>query len=87
MLVATSLDGSNVSVILSIVFTNNSQYNGSTLEIQGVSRQFENYREVSVVSGTGRFRFARGYATLETLSYDPTTTYSVIHCSITLQEG
>ncbi|KAF7823150.1 dirigent protein 23-like [Senna tora] len=86
LLTASSLDGSNVSVMVSIVFTN-LQYNGSTLEIQGISRQLEDYREVAVVSGTGRFRFARGYATFETLSYDPATTYSLIRLSITLLEA
>ncbi|XP_054796257.1 dirigent protein 11-like [Prosopis cineraria] len=83
LLATSSLDGSNVNVMISIVFTN-LQYNGSTLQIQGVSRQVENYREVSVVSGTGRFRFARGFAALETLYYDPTTTYSIVRLTITL---
>ncbi|XP_028785647.1 dirigent protein 23-like [Neltuma alba] len=83
LLATGALDGSNVNIFLSIVFTN-LQYNGSTLQIQGVSRQSENYREVSVVSGTGRFRFARGYAALETYYYDPNTTYSIVRLSITL---
>ncbi|XP_061356488.1 pterocarpan synthase 1-like [Gastrolobium bilobum] len=83
LITASSLDGANVNVVLSIVF-NNFQYNGSTLEIQGTSRQRENYREVSVVSGTGKFRFARGFAALETLSYDAATTHSVIRLSVTL---
>lgn len=78
-----SLDGSNVNVILSIVFTN-SQYNGSTLQIQGVTRQADNYREVSVVSGTGRFRSARGLAAFETIYFDPNTTYTTVRLSITL---
>ncbi|KAF3443650.1 hypothetical protein FNV43_RR13340 [Rhamnella rubrinervis] len=30
--------------------------NGSSLELQGSSRQFERYKEISVVSGTGTFR-------------------------------
>ncbi|KAI9073015.1 hypothetical protein K1719_045048 [Acacia pycnantha] len=83
LLATSSSDGSSLSVIMSIVFTN-LQYNGSTLQIQGVSRQLENYREVSVVSGTGRFRSARGFAALETVDYDPNTTYSIVRLSVTL---
>ncbi|RDX92757.1 Dirigent protein 23, partial [Mucuna pruriens] len=84
LLTASAHDGANVNVMLSIVF-NNSQYNGSTLEIQGVSRQRQNYREVSVVSGTGKFRFARGYAVLQTAFYDPATTHSIIRLTVTIQ--
>ncbi|KAJ8633210.1 hypothetical protein MRB53_026546 [Persea americana] len=43
------------------VFTNE-KYNGSTIEIQGADRFFLKQREVSVVSGTGYFRFAQGFA-------------------------
>ncbi|MED6113011.1 hypothetical protein PIB30_067077 [Stylosanthes scabra] len=81
-----SLDGSNVIIVLSLVF-NNVQYNGSTLEIQGASRQRENYRELSVVSGTGRFRFAKGYVVFETVSYDPTTTRSIIRLTVTMSQN
>lgn len=83
LLTAASFDGSNVNVVISIVF-NNMQYSGSTLELQGTSRQRENYREISVVSGTGRFRFARGYAAFETAFYDPATTRSIVRLTITL---
>ncbi|XP_050379916.1 pterocarpan synthase 1-like [Argentina anserina] len=81
--VTSSLDGRNAHVLLSIVFTNK-KYNGSTLEIQGTSRQFEAVREVSVVSGTGKFRFARGYATFETYSVDSPNAYAVIRFNITV---
>ncbi|KAI5390128.1 hypothetical protein KIW84_075452, partial [Lathyrus oleraceus] len=79
----TSQDGANVYIVLSIVF-NDVQYAGSTLEIQGTSRQRDNLRELGVVSGTGRFRFARGFAVFETISYDPTSSESVIRLTVTL---
>ncbi|XP_057451048.1 dirigent protein 23-like [Lotus japonicus] len=81
-LTVSSLDGANVNVVLSILFTN-SQYSGSTIEIQGVSRQHESSRELSVVSGTGKFRYARGFAVLETLFYDAPTGRSTIRLTIT----
>ena len=83
MLVASALDGTNVHVMLSIVFTN-ADYNGSSLELQGTSRQFERYKEISVVSGTGTFRFARGYAIFETVYYDNRISYSIIRCTVSL---
>lgn len=83
MLVASALDASNVHVMLSIVFTS-ADYNGSTLELQGISRQFDRYKEISVVSGTGTFRFARGYAIFETIYYDNRISYSIIRCTVSL---
>ena len=85
LLVVSALDGSNVLVQASIVFTN-SQYNGSTLEIQGINRQHGDNRALSVVSGTGKFRFARGFAALETIYFDVVTSYSLIRLIITLQQ-
>ncbi|KAK3184382.1 hypothetical protein Dsin_031668 [Dipteronia sinensis] len=46
------------------------EFNGSTLEIQGADKLVERKREVSVVSGTGKFRLARGFAVIETSSID-----------------
>ncbi|KAK7404896.1 hypothetical protein VNO78_05939 [Psophocarpus tetragonolobus] len=85
MMIVSAHDGANVNAMFSIVFTN-MQYSGSSLEIQGVSRQRESYKELSVVSGTGRFRFARGYAAFETTFYDPETAHSVIRFTITLRQ-
>ncbi|KAM1411595.1 hypothetical protein ACFXTO_024446 [Malus domestica] len=68
---------------MSLAFTNG-QYNGSNLELQGINRQFERVKEVSVVSGTASFRYAKGYATFETVFYDNKTSYSVVWCTIRL---
>lgn len=84
MLVVSSRDGTNVNAVLSVVFSS-WQYNGSTLELQGINRQNENVRTLSVVSGTGQFRFARGYAALQTVAYDPVSARSTVRFTITLQ--
>ncbi|XP_017432020.1 dirigent protein 19 [Vigna angularis] len=60
-------------------------YSGSSIEIQGVSRQSEKYRELSVVSGTGKFRFVKGYAGFQTTSYDAQTSHSTISLTLTFQ--
>ncbi|GMY09867.1 dirigent protein 2-like [Fagus crenata] len=84
MYVTAGLDGLNSHVMISVVFTNK-EYNGSTIQIQGISKQFDSVREVAVVAGTGIFRFARGYATFETYFLDIPTQYSVIRCNVTVQ--
>ncbi|PIN21166.1 hypothetical protein CDL12_06139 [Handroanthus impetiginosus] len=81
--VTSALDGSNTHVLISIVFTNE-EYRGSTLEVQGSSAQFERVREVAVVGGTAKFRFARGFVTFETIHYDQTLHHAVIQCNITV---
>ncbi|CAB4274176.1 unnamed protein product [Prunus armeniaca] len=80
----SALDGLNAHVLFSIVFTNK-KYNGSTLQIQGIDKQFEPVRELSVVSGTGKFRFVRGYITFETISVDIPNSYAVIRCNVTVK--
>lgn len=84
MYVTAGLDGMNSHVMISLVFTNE-EYGGSTLQIQGISKQFEPVREVAVVTGTGKFRFARGYATFETHFLDLPTQYAIIRCNDTVQ--
>ncbi|KAF7848272.1 hypothetical protein BT93_L2138 [Corymbia citriodora subsp. variegata] len=84
MYVTSALDGSSTHAMFSIAFTNRA-YNGSTLEIQGTSKQFEAVREYSVVGGTGKFRFVRGYTTFETISADTARAYSVLRCNVTIR--
>lgn len=81
--ITSAMDGSNTHVLVSIVF-NDGEYKGSTLEVQGSSAQFERVREVAVVGGTGKFRFARGYATLETVHIELAAQLAVIQCNITV---
>ncbi|MFQ6628552.1 hypothetical protein Gotur_007319 [Gossypium turneri] len=72
-----SLDGVNAYVSFSLVFTNKA-CNGSTISVQGCSNQLLAVSEYNVVSETGKFRYATGYITFETLSFDPSTFYSLV---------
>lgn len=81
--VNSALDGSDLHLLMSFVFTNKA-WNGSTLEIQGADRFYEKYREVSVVSGTGKFRLARGWATLETVYLDIPGANAIIRWNVTV---
>ncbi|KAF8410712.1 hypothetical protein HHK36_003248 [Tetracentron sinense] len=83
MYVNSAKDGTDLHWLVSIVFTNKA-YNGSTLEIQGANREFQKYREVSVVSGTGLFRFARGYAILETVLLDLDNLNAIVRWNLTV---
>ncbi|XP_007024406.2 PREDICTED: dirigent protein 21 [Theobroma cacao] len=79
--VITSLDGLNAYVSFSLVFTNMA-YNGSTIQILGNNNQFKAVREYSVASGTGKFRYATGYATFETIFLDQSTSYSILRVNV-----
>ena len=81
--VNSALDASDLHLLFSIVFTNE-KYNGSTIEIQGADRFFLKQREVSVVSGTGCFRFAKGFAVLETVYLDLANLNAVIKFNVTI---
>ncbi|XWS16259.1 hypothetical protein CRYUN_Cryun34aG0069700 [Craigia yunnanensis] len=82
--VSVSLDGLNAYVSFSFVFTNEA-YNGSTIQVLGNSNQLKAVREYSVVSGTGKFRYARGYATFETILFDNSTSYSLVRVNVSVR--
>ncbi|RWR96124.1 dirigent protein 11-like protein [Cinnamomum micranthum f. kanehirae] len=82
--VGSALNGQSLHFVFSIIFTNR-RYNGSTLEIQGADRLELSKREVSVVSGTGLFRFARGFAVIERAFFDPVTLNAVLKFDVTLR--
>jgi len=47
-------------------------YNGSTLAVLGRNMVLDDVREMPVVGGSGRFRFARGYALAKTYQLSAT---------------
>ena len=54
-------NGLDFLMVFTLIF-HNIEYRGSTLEIQGTNRFDHPLSEYAVVGGTGKFRFARGYA-------------------------
>ncbi|KAG5632564.1 hypothetical protein H5410_004281 [Solanum commersonii] len=58
MYINSQLDGKGLHLMFSIIFTDG-KYKGSTLEIQGANL-------FAIVSGTGYFRFVRGYGIMTT---------------------
>ncbi|CAM8985378.1 unnamed protein product [Rhodiola kirilowii] len=81
--VNTALDGSDLHILVSFLFTNKA-YNGSTIEIQGADRLLQPTREVSIVSGTGKFRLARGWASIETVFLDIAQSNAILRWNLTV---
>ncbi|XP_038902718.1 pterocarpan synthase 1-like [Benincasa hispida] len=73
-------DGRNLAVVLTLALVD-----GSSIEIQGTSRQFEGVRELGVVSGTGKLRFARGFAVGKNVVTDIPNGYTVVQFNVTLK--
>nr|XP_043631252.1 dirigent protein 11-like [Erigeron canadensis] len=84
MYVNSQLDGKAFYMIFSIMFTQG-DYKGSTLEIQGADPFTLKQREFSVVSGTGYFRFVRGYGIMTTEFLDIANLRATIKLDITVK--
>ncbi|KAI4369152.1 hypothetical protein MLD38_017635 [Melastoma candidum] len=54
------------------------EYNGSTLSVYGRNPIFNEVREMTVIGGTGVFRFARGYAQARTYSVNATSQNAIV---------
>ncbi|GMP37570.1 hypothetical protein CsSME_00009181 [Camellia sinensis var. sinensis] len=59
--------GGSVFMNINLFFTDG-EFNGSTLALLGRNSIFHEYREMSIVGGSGVFRLARGIATAKTYS-------------------
>ncbi|KAF5471319.1 hypothetical protein F2P56_011762 [Juglans regia] len=68
-------------MVMNFVFTEG-KYNGSTITILGRNPLFNPVRELPVISGTGLFRFARGYAEIKTHMFDLNTLDAVVEYNV-----
>jgi hypothetical protein len=59
--------GLDFLMVFTVIFQD-MENNGSTLEFHGTDRFDQPLREYAVIGGTGKFRFARGYAVVTTES-------------------
>lgn len=60
------------------------RYNGSSLSIFGRNRASDPIREVPVVSGTGWFRMARGFAMVRTYLFNPDSGLAIVEYNVTV---
>ncbi|KAK7295616.1 hypothetical protein RJT34_18527 [Clitoria ternatea] len=90
---ASSLDGSSQTIVLTILVHGGEHHDGveDTISLFGVHRTASPESEIAVIGGTGKYENARGYAALETLlKEDQHTTDGVdtiLHFNIYLTEG
>ncbi|KAL5983518.1 hypothetical protein ACLOJK_017604 [Asimina triloba] len=84
MYINSALDGKGLHLVFSVIFTGG-PYGGSTLEIQGADLFAMEVREFGVVSGTGYFRFVRGYGLMETEFLDLVNLRGILKLNVTVR--
>lgn len=82
--VNSQLDGKALYMAFSLIFTDG-EFKGSTLEIQGSDIFAMKQREFGVVSGTGHFRFVKGYGIMETQFLDVANLNGIIKLNVTVK--
>ncbi|KAF8015314.1 hypothetical protein BT93_H0964 [Corymbia citriodora subsp. variegata] len=74
---SSSRSGMSLTMTMNLVFTEGA-YNGSTLSVLGQNPILKNPRELTIVGGTGIFRFARGYVQLRTHTFNIKTRNAIV---------
>ncbi|KAF7850427.1 LOW QUALITY PROTEIN: hypothetical protein BT93_L5501 [Corymbia citriodora subsp. variegata] len=67
----------SLAMTMNLVFTEG-EYKGSTLSVLGQNPILKNPRELTIVGGTGVFRFARGYIRLRSHTINMTTKNAIV---------
>ncbi|KAJ4825196.1 hypothetical protein Tsubulata_046513 [Turnera subulata] len=80
----SQLDGKGLYLVFSLIFTHG-EFKGSTLEIQGSDIFPMKEREFGVVSGTGYFRFVKGYGIMQTEFMDIPNLRAIIKLNVTVK--
>ncbi|XP_009589829.1 dirigent protein 1-like [Nicotiana tomentosiformis] len=83
MYINSQLDGKGLHLMFSIIFTDG-EFKGSTLEIQGADLFAMKEREFSIVSGTGYFRFVKGYGIMTTQFIDIPNLRAILKLDVTV---
>ncbi|PIM99198.1 hypothetical protein CDL12_28311 [Handroanthus impetiginosus] len=78
-----SLEEISLHFTFDLVFTGG-EYNGSVLNIVGHNPYLHEYRELSVVGGTGFFQLARGIIGVRTVSFNSSTGDAFFQYNITV---
>ncbi|PWA79489.1 Plant disease resistance response protein [Artemisia annua] len=73
-------------MVMNFAFTYG-KYNGSALSVMGRNPVLDAVREMPVIGGSGVFRFARGYALVNTVRYNPKTGDAVVQYNVTVVHG
>ncbi|XP_059655002.1 dirigent protein 22-like [Cornus florida] len=68
-------------MVANFVFTDG-EYNGSTLAFMGRNAYMHEYREMSIIGGSGIFRLARGVVTLNTYFFNATAGIATVEVNV-----
>ncbi|XP_020111012.1 dirigent protein 21-like [Ananas comosus] len=77
-----SIEGSGVLVSANLGFAANGPHNGSTIAVYGSYADDQPEKELSVVGGSRKFRFAHGYVLIKTYSFNATTGDSILELDV-----
>lgn len=84
MYINSELEGKGSHLVFSVIFADG-EYKGSTLEIQGADLYAMREREFSIGSGTGYFRFVKGFGIMETHFMDLPNLRAVLKLNATVK--
>lgn len=84
MYINSALNGRALHLVFSVFFTQG-EYKGSSLEIQGADIFSMKEREFGIVSGTGYFRFVKGYGIMETEFMDIPNLRAILKLNVTVR--
>jgi Dirigent-like protein len=76
-------EGGHLLMALNLVFMDK-ENNGSTLAVLGRNSVFDKIREMPVVGGSGKFRYARGYIHAKSYIFDQSTGNAVVEYNVTV---
>ncbi|KAJ7978583.1 Dirigent protein [Quillaja saponaria] len=83
--VSSSLDDSQFTIVLYMDFAfTTGKFNGSSLSVLSRNPVTEPTREVAVVGGRGKFRFAKGFAEVKTHFINVTTGDAILNYKVTV---
>ena len=84
MYVNSQLDGKGLHMVFTVIFTDG-EFKGGSLEIQGADIFSMKEREFGIVSGTGYFRFVKGYGIMETEFMDIANLKAALKLNVTVK--
>ncbi|KAL8214078.1 hypothetical protein R6Q57_003527 [Mikania cordata] len=68
-------------MVLNYEFTHG-EFNGSSISVLGRNPVTDDVREMPIVGGSGRFRYANGYALAHTVWFDPKTGDAIVEYNV-----
>ncbi|KAL3679150.1 hypothetical protein R1sor_022106 [Riccia sorocarpa] len=75
-------NGASLEFVWTAVFNDASGFGGSTISFKGYDKIDDEEREIAITGGTGKFRLARGWATIRTSAANGGAAKLYLTCSV-----